>query len=191
MTRIIAGSAGGRRIRVPSGTNTRPTSDRVREALFSSLESELGELSELRFLDLFAGSGAIGIEARSRGAGHVTMVEQGKNAAGLIRRNCDDLGLSGCEVVALPVERVLSVPPLAPYDIVFADPPYALSDEAVADLLDQVVANSWAGSGAVLVVERSSRGSSVQWPSAVTGIQVRKYGETALWYGLAISASSQ
>jgi len=190
MTRIIAGSAGGRRIRVPSGTGTRPTSDRVREALFSALESELGGLSGLRFLDLFAGSGAIGIEARSRGAGHVSLVEEDKRAAALIRRNCDELGLSWCDVIALPAERFLSAPPVAPYDVVFADPPYAMSDSAVADLLGRLVSNGWAAPGALLVVERSSRSTELVWPRSVTKGRVRKYGETTLWYGIAREASS-
>lgn len=185
MTRIIAGSAGGRRIRVPTGTGTRPTSDRVREALFSALESELGTLAGLRFLDLFAGSGAIGIEASSRGAGHVTLVEHDKRAASIIRRNCDELGLSGCDVIAVPAERLLSAPPVAPYDVIFADPPYTMADQAVADLLGRLVSNGWAGPGALLVVERSSRGPDLVWPGSVTSDRVRKYGETVLWYGLA------
>jgi 16S rRNA (guanine966-N2)-methyltransferase len=189
MTRIIAGSAGGRRIRVPPGTGTRPTADRVREALFSALQSELGELTGLRFLDLFAGSGAIGLEARSRGAGHVTMVEQDRRAAALIRRNCDELGMSGCDVVALAVERFLETSPVAPYDVVFADPPYALSGEALSDLLGLVVVHGWAAPGALLVVERSARGPAVVWPATVTGVRVRKYGETAVWYAVTATTS--
>ena len=100
VTRIIAGSAGGRRLRTPTGQGTRPTSDRVREALFSSLGSQLGSLAGLRFLDLYAGSGAVGLEARSRGAEHVTLVERDAAAAGLIRRNSADLGFDGVTVVA-------------------------------------------------------------------------------------------
>src|SRR4051795_5085420 len=97
MTRIIGGTAGGRRIKAPSGDNTRPTSDRVREALFSSIDAELGSVTGLRFLDLYAGSGAVGLEARSRGAGVVTMVEHDRRTAGLIRENPRDLGFEHVE----------------------------------------------------------------------------------------------
>ena len=126
MTRIIGGTAGGRRIKAPAGESTRPTSDRVREALFSSLEASLGSLTGLRFLDLYAGSGAIGLEARSRGAGVVTCVEHDRRTAGLIRDNVRALGFGGVEVVAAAVDRALAQPPRAPYDVVFLDPPYPM-----------------------------------------------------------------
>ena len=87
MTRIIGGDAGGRRLRTPTGAGTRPTSDRVREALFSAVDAALGSLHGLRFLDLYAGSGAVGLEARSRGAGVVTLVEQDRRTATVIREN--------------------------------------------------------------------------------------------------------
>src|SRR5665811_1194503 len=105
MTRIIGGAAGGRRIKAPAGDNTRPTSDRVREALFSSIDAGLGSISGLRFLDLYAGSGAVGLEARSRGAGVVTLVEHDKRTASLIRVNVATLGFSGVEVVNSTVAR--------------------------------------------------------------------------------------
>ena len=100
MTRIIGGSAGGRRLKAPVGERTRPTSDRVREALFSSLDAELGSITGLRFLDLYAGSGAVGLEARSRGAGVVTLVEQDRRTVAVIRDNVRTLGLSRVDVVA-------------------------------------------------------------------------------------------
>src|SRR3954465_6966980 len=100
MTRIIGGSAGGRRIDVPRGPRTRPTSDRVREALFSAIESWCGSLSGLRFLDLYAGSGAVGLEAWSRGAGVVTMVEQDRRTASMISANARALGFPKADVVA-------------------------------------------------------------------------------------------
>jgi 16S rRNA (guanine966-N2)-methyltransferase len=98
MTRIIGGTARGRRLKAPSGDQTRPTSDRVREALFSSVVSEIGSMNGLRFLDLYAGSGAVGLEARSRGAGSVTLVEQDRRTASLIRDNARSLGFAEVEV---------------------------------------------------------------------------------------------
>src|SRR5689334_7957728 len=103
MTRIIGGTAGGRRLRTPTGDATRPTSDRVREALFSTLESQLGSLTGLRVLDLYAGSGAVGLEAMSRGAGVVTAVESDRRTAGLAQDNARTLGFHRVEVLAQPV----------------------------------------------------------------------------------------
>src|SRR5262245_35713105 len=107
MTRIIGGKAGGRRISTPRGVNTRPTSDRVREALFSAIESWCGSLAGLRFLDLYAGSGAVGLEAWSRGAGVVTLVEQDRRTASMISANARTLGFSRAQVVAQPVLTTL------------------------------------------------------------------------------------
>src|SRR5690349_24184329 len=131
MTRIIGGAAGGRRLQTPTGDATRPTSDRVREALFSALESQLGSLSGLRFLDLYAGSGAVGLEAGSRGAASVTLVESDRRTAALIEDNARTVGIAA-QVLAQPVARVLATSPAAPYDVVFADPPYPLSEEDLA-----------------------------------------------------------
>ena len=129
MTRIIGGSAGGRRITAPAGQHTRPTTDRVREALFSSIESWCGSLQGLRFLDLYAGSGAVGLEAWSRGAGVVTLVESDRRTARLIGDNARTLGFAKADVVApAPVAATLAEPPAAPYDVVFLDPPYPLDD---------------------------------------------------------------
>src|SRR6478735_4951588 len=128
MTRIIGGAAGGRRISTPRGVLTRPTSDRVREALFSAIESWCGSLRGLRFLDLYAGSGAIGLEAWSRGAGVVTLVEQDRRTAALVRDNARTIGFSKAVVVASSVAGTLRRSPAAPYDVVFLDPPYPLAD---------------------------------------------------------------
>lgn len=185
MTRIIGGTAGGRRIKAPAGDRTRPTSDRVREALFSSLDAELGSIGGLRFLDLYAGSGAVGLEARSRGAGAVTLVEQDRRTAGLIRDNLRGLGFSRVEVVVGAVGRVLATRPLAPYDVVFLDPPYALTDAEVHADLAALVEHGWLAVGAVLVVERGTRSGRVAWPDRLTGTRSRRYGETTLWYGRA------
>lgn len=182
MTRIIAGSAGGRRIRTPTGDNTRPTSDRVREALFSALESQLGSLGGLRFLDLYAGSGAIGLEARSRGAGVVTLVEHDRRTSGLIRDNARSLALD-VEVVATSVDRALGQMPRAPYDVVFADPPYSLPAAELTDALASLHAHGWLDPGALVVVERGSRSGDLVWPGGLTGDRSKRYGETTLWYG--------
>jgi 16S rRNA (guanine966-N2)-methyltransferase len=190
MTRIIAGDAGGRRIKVPSGEATRPTSDRVREALFSAVDAALGSLRGLRFLDLYAGSGAIGLEARSRGAGVVTLVEHDRRTARLIHENIASLGMSKVDVELSRVARVLERTPRAPYDVVFSDPPYALPlDDVEADLL-ALVDNGWLAHDALVVVERSSRGPGPTWPAGLTEERSRRYGETTLWYGHATAATS-
>ena len=183
MTRIIGGDAGGRRIKAPSGDRTRPTSDRVREALFSAIDAALGSLHGLRFLDLYAGSGAVGIEARSRHAGVVTLVERDRRAAAVIEENVRSLGLTYVDVLVADATRVLRQPPHAPYDVVFLDPPYALPvDDVVADLRS-LRDHGWLSHGALVVVERSSREQALPWPRGFTGDRTRRYGETALWYG--------
>jgi 16S rRNA (guanine966-N2)-methyltransferase len=182
MTRIIGGRAGGRRIATPRGVNTRPTSDRVREALFSAVESWCGSLSGLRFLDLYAGSGAVGLEAWSRGAGVVTLVEQDRRTAALIAANAKDLGFIRANIVTGTVAMTLARTPTAPYDVVFIDPPYVLSDaEVIADLAS-LRDRGWLVPGALVVVERGSRGPEPIWPNGFTDIREKKYGETVLWY---------
>src|ERR1700758_1194625 len=113
MTRVIAGTAGGRRLAVPPGMSTRPTSDRAREGLFASVLSELGSLDDKRVLDLYAGSGAVGLEALSRGAAHVLLVESDPRAARVIRDNVEAIGLPGAEVLTDRAERVLCRGPAA------------------------------------------------------------------------------
>ncbi len=189
MTRIIGGTAGGRRLETPRGQATRPTSDRVREALFSAIESRTGSLDGLRFLDLYAGSGAVGLEAWSRGAGVVTMVEQDRRTAALIARNAATLGFTRARVVANSVATVLGSAPAAPYDVVFSDPPYPLSDEAVTADLTALVAHGWLVPGALVVVERAARRSAVSWPEGIEEGRTKRYGETALWYGHATPAA--
>ena len=137
MTRVIAGTAGGRRLAVPPGTSTRPTSDRAREGLFASVLSELGSLDDRRVLDLYAGSGAVGLEALSRGAAHVLLVESDARAAGVIKANIATVGMAGATVVTDRAERLLARPPASTdrYDLVFADPPYAVTPAAVGRVL--------------------------------------------------------
>src|SRR5688500_5859591 len=182
MTRIIGGTAGGRRIDAPRGTSTRPSSDRVREALFSAIESRTGSLDGLRFLDLYAGSGAVGLEAWSRGAGVVTMVEQDRRTAALITRNAAALGFARARVVAASVTAFLASPPAAPYDVVFSDPPYPMSDAEVDADLGALVAHGWLVPGALVVVERAVKRTVVTWPGGIEEDRTKRYGETALWY---------
>jgi 16S rRNA (guanine966-N2)-methyltransferase len=181
--RIVAGQAGGRRLAVPPGHRTRPTSDRTREALFGTLAA-LVELAGARVLDLYAGSGAVGLEAVSRGAAAALLVDADARAAATATANATALGLADRVTVRRDrVDRVLAAPPAGPYDLVFADPPYALPDAEVDVILATLVGNSWLAPGAVLAVERSSRGAGPAWPAGVRAIKARRYGEGMLWYG--------
>lgn len=180
MTRIISGRAGGRRLRTPPGSRTRPTSDRVREALFSSVEAEFGSLDGLAVLDLYAGSGAVGLEAASRGADRVVLVEGHPPTARLVATNARDLGLT-VEVTGASVATVLATRPPAPFDLVFADPPYDLSEQLEADLA-ALADHGWLGPDALVVVERSARSMEPSWPEGWIVERRKRYGETALWY---------
>ncbi len=187
MTRIIGGSAGGRRLATPKGDATRPTSDRVREALFSAIDAWCGSWHGLRVLDLYAGSGAIGLEALSRGAEAATLVEQDRRTAALIATNARTLGFAA-DVVTSAVASHLARGTTAPYHVVFLDPPYPLSDEAVAADLAALVRHDWLADDALVVVERGARGASIVWPPGIEAGRVRRYGETVLGYGHAESA---
>lgn len=180
MTRIIAGSYGGRQLSTPQGDATRPTTDRVREALFSSLQSEFGSLEGLRVLDLFAGSGAVGLEAASRGAAHVDLVENDRLAGQTIAANIKQLGCNVAQVRVQPVERFVLSSPAAAYDLIFLDPPYVFAQEALQVLL--VAISTWLSDDGVIVVERSRR-DPVVWPEPLVGLRDKKYGDTILWYG--------
>jgi 16S rRNA (guanine966-N2)-methyltransferase len=182
VTRIIGGRAGGRRIEAPRGSATRPTTDRVREALFSAVEAAVGSLEGLRFLDLYAGSGAVGLEAWSRGAGVVTLVEQDRRTARLVRRNAEALGFPRAEVLAAGVDGVLRRTPAAPYDVVFLDPPYPTSEDEVDGVLASLVAHDWLCPDAVVVVERGARSPAPGWPDGLEADRTRSYGETSLHY---------
>jgi 16S rRNA (guanine966-N2)-methyltransferase len=179
MTRIVAGAAGGRRLQVPPGSRTRPTSDRAREGLFSALTS-LTDLSGARFLDLYAGTGAVGLEALSRGAESVLLVENDARAAAVLRANVKALGLPGADVRIERAERLVTSAAPQSYDVVFADPPYSVD---LGDVLDALVRNGWIGD--LVVVERASRDADLRWPEGVQALQARRYGDTTLWYGRA------
>jgi 16S rRNA (guanine966-N2)-methyltransferase len=154
----------------------------VREALFSAIESWCGSLSGLRFLDLYAGSGAVGLEAWSRGAGVVTLVEHDRRTASMIASNARAVGYGKAEVVAAPVSGTLARAPRAPYDVVFLDPPYAQPDKDVVADLAALRDHEWLVPGAMVVVERGSRGAEPAWPEGFVDTREKKYGETVLWY---------
>jgi len=182
VTRIVAGSAGGRRLAVPR-RGTRPTSDRVREALFSAVEAAM-DLTDARVLDLYAGTGALGLEALSRGAGHALLVESDPGALAVLRANIATLGLTGALARQARVTAVLADPPDEPFDLVFADPPYALDGPALRADLDALVTNGWLRSGALVIVERARRSGPPDWPAALPPGKVRRYGDTELhWAG--------
>lgn len=170
--RVIGGVARGRRLAAPPGRDTRPTSDRTREALFSSIVSIRGPLDGSRFVDLYAGSGAVGLEALSRGAAYVLLVERDQQALAVLRRNVEAVGLPGAEVRAVEVERIDD----SGFDVVFADPPYA-------DPVDLEHLAARAAPGGLLVVERSRRDPPLAWPADVERLRERHYGEGTLWYG--------
>ncbi|MER7796165.1 16S rRNA (guanine(966)-N(2))-methyltransferase RsmD [Microbacterium sp. NPDC096154] len=185
MTRIIAGAAGGVRLDVPS-SGTRPTSDRVRESLFGALEAG-GALHGARVLDLYAGSGALGLEAASRGAASVDLVERAKPAAAIVRRNAEAVRRS-MGAVAPPVRVHASAvgtylrSTSGAFDLVFLDPPYDLPDRDLASDLAALAGSLT--SGALVVVERSSRSAAPDWRGAgLEPLRDRAYGDTALWWG--------
>lgn len=182
MIRVVAGSAGGRRLVVPTGSSTRPTSDRVREAMFSTLTTLLGGWDDASVLDLYAGSGALGIEALSRGAHRCVFVENDRRAVDAIERNLAGTGLDGGSVVRSDVARVVAELAEAPFDLVLLDPPYSLAAPDLVAVLSSLAGNRWLALDAVLAVERSSREPAPSWPSGTSLLRERRYGETRLWY---------
>ncbi|WP_059011738.1 16S rRNA (guanine(966)-N(2))-methyltransferase RsmD [Streptomyces specialis] len=184
MTRVIAGIAGGRRLAVPPGGGTRPTSDRAREGLFSTWTALRGPLDGARVLDLYGGSGAVGLEALSRGAAHALLAETDARAARTIRDNIRSLGLPGAELRSARAEQLVAAPPAGdPYDLVFLDPPYAVGDDDLREILLTLVTHGWLTAGALVTVERSTRGGAFHWPDRFQELRSRRYGEGTLWYG--------
>ena len=200
---MIAGEAGGRRLAVPDGRDTRPTSDRAREGLFATISSIVGPLAGARVLDLYAGSGAVGLEALSRGAEHVLLVEHGARAARVIRaehrgdraarrRGRRRPGGTGAGPRARPAGGQDGTAPAGGqdgtaegrYDVVFADPPYALADAAVTQVLSLLAEQGWLAPGALVIVERATRSRPLSWPDGFVPDRARRYGEATFWYGL-------
>ncbi|TGO04297.1 16S rRNA (guanine(966)-N(2))-methyltransferase RsmD [Serinibacter arcticus] len=180
MARIIAGTHGGRTVAVPA-KGTRPTTDRVREALFARLDHD-DLVDGVEVLDLYAGSGALGLEAASRGASRVVLVEAARQAAQVCRDNVTSLGLSRVvEVVPRRVEAYLASAPSRSggFGLVFVDPPYEMGEDELARVLDALVAHL-DEDDAVVVVERSTRSPAPTLPPALELWQTRTYGETAL-----------
>ena len=178
VTRIVAGTAGGRRLKVPP-KGTRPTSDRVREALFSSLEAMM-DLDGAKVLDLYAGSGALGFEALSRGAAHATFVESDKRAAEILKANAKELGFANTMIANRSAEAYVAVEG-GKFDVVFADPPYAVTDDELKKVLHGLAGRL--AEDAVLIVERASRSSEPAWPDEVEPLRAKRYGDTAVYWG--------
>ncbi|MDN3904217.1 16S rRNA (guanine(966)-N(2))-methyltransferase RsmD [Arthrobacter sp. YD2] len=184
MSRIIAGAAGGTTLYSVPGDGTRPTTDRVKEALFSRLES-YDILQDARVLDLFAGSGALGVESASRGARSVDLVELADKAAATCRSNADLvsklLGHSRVNVHRAKAETYLMrVPADVRWDLVFIDPPYALTEGELDAVLTPLAGHL--AEGAVVVLERSTRSPEPGWPAGLERFSEKKYGETTLWF---------
>jgi len=184
MTRIISGAAGGTPLNAVPGSLTRPTTDRVKEALFSRLDA-FDVISGARVLDLYAGSGSLGVESASRGAQAVDLVESDAKASAVCQRNADLIdGVLGRKTVSVhrsKVEPFLDrTPGTAAWDLVFLDPPYPLDEGALAAVLQKLAGHLAAG--AVVVVERSSRSPEPEWPDGLARFADKKYGETRLWF---------
>jgi len=184
MSRIVAGTAKGRRLAVPD-RGTRPTSERAREALFSSLAT-LMDIDGAPVLDLFAGSGAVGLEALSRGASAVDLVENDRVACDVLRKNIAAVGLPGATLHRAPAAAYLGGRPDVPFELAFLDPPYALAEEALAALLAELCTPKWLAREAVVVIERAARGAPPTWPEGVNVIKNKRYGAGVLWYGRAL-----
>ena len=176
MPRIVAGAARGRRLSAPVGPGTRPTSDRAREGLFSTLQSLL-DVDGARVLDLYAGTGALGLEALSRGAASATLVEDDPGALRVLRDNVAAVRLPGAHVVADRVERFLDGPPEPRYDLALIDPPY---EHDVVPVLAALL--PWLAGDAVVAVERRTRDGELGWPAGYAALRSRRYGEATLWY---------
>jgi len=152
----------------------------------------LGSLDGVSVLDLYAGSGAVGLEALSRGASQATLVESDPAAAQVIRKNIAAVGLPGAILVCDRVDRVLrrGPSPGGPCRFVFADPPYAIGEDDLAGMLRALADQGWLAAGALIVVERDARSGPPPWPAGYASDRSRKYGYTALWYGRASGGSS-
>lgn len=183
MTRIISGRAGGRRLKVPDA-GTRPTSDRVRESLFSSLQSAF-DFDGARVLDLYAGSGALGLEALSRGAAEAVLVDSAPGAQRVLQANLAAVGLPGGSIERCTVQDFLRRDQKV-FDLVLMDPPYRAGDAEVEQVLSALAAG-WLAAGATVVVERGATGGQIRWPAGFGDPWERRFGGThvtrAVWYG--------
>lgn len=183
MSRIIAGAAGGLRLASVPGTGTRPTTDRAKESLFAKLES-YGVLARARVLDIYAGSGALGCEALSRGAAAVLLVDSAAPAVRACRHNARNVlkavGETGRIQVIQAKARTYLAGSTETWDLVFYDPPYSLPNERVSTDMAALIPRLAAG--AIVVVERSVRDSEPHWPPGMRRFASKKHGETVLYY---------
>ena len=162
-----------------SGRGTRPTTDRVRESLFNVLAARIDFVGR-DVVDLYAGSGALGLEALSRGAASALFVESDARAASVIAQNIASLGVRGASVRRGTVAAVLAGGAARPVDLVFADPPYEVDDAAISEMLVALVAGGWSTPGTVAVVERSASGPEIGWPDEWSVWSARRYGDTRI-----------
>jgi 16S rRNA (guanine966-N2)-methyltransferase len=189
VSRIIAGTVGGRRIATPRGTATRPTTDRVREALFSVIASWAGRgqdspgesLRGLAFADLYAGSGAVGLEAASRGASPVVLVESDRRVLELVRANARSLEVP-VEIRGMPVEQLARRQADLSFSVAFVDPPYAMSSAMLGEVLADLDEHGWLAARCLIVAERSRRSPDLAMPAGFTS-WTKAYGETLLHFG--------
>lgn len=183
--RIIAGLGKGRNLFSPSG-ETRPTSDRAREALFSTLESEFGSLNDLAFLDLYCGSGAVGVEALSRGAAVVYAVDKEEKATAIARQNFELLesltGIGTNSVFTSSVGKFLEKGSDLAFDIIFLDPPYDLPNNEIEKSLESIVSNGFLKNSSIVAIERDSKSKPLKWPAGLKESKVRKYGAATIFY---------
>ena len=184
--RIIAGRAKGRNIDSVA-SSTRPTSDRAREALFSTLASEFGELDGLQVLDLYAGTGAIALEALSRGASIVHAVEKDESAAQAIEKNYENIKSAQCSgtfhLYTMGVHRFLQDRAQMQYHFVYIDPPYEVDDLDVVETLIQLVTGGFLHPQALIAVERNSRVREISWPEGLEQVREKNYGQATIFYG--------
>jgi 16S rRNA (guanine966-N2)-methyltransferase len=183
--RIIAGMAKGRNLFSPIGA-TRPTSDRAREALFSSLESEFGSMSDLNFLDLYCGSGAVGAEALSRGAAVVYAIDNDDKATTVARQNLELLqnisGVGTYNVVTSSVGKFLEKGADLTFDVVFVDPPYDLPNNEIEKTMEALLRNGFLKPSSVIAIERDAKSRPLNWPAGLQEVKQRKYGAAMIIY---------
>ena len=179
--RVVAGAYGGRRLRAPRGESTRPTADRIREALFSILGDEV---RGARVLDLFAGSGALAVEALSRGAAEAVLVESDKRAAATVAANLKALDLTPAARLLTMTAEAFCRQPQEPFDLVLLDPPYATGLPSLYGLLDRLHDSGGLADGALVVVERERRDADLDGapPAFLVSDRRRTYGDTTLLY---------
>jgi len=182
--RIIAGSSKGKTLLSPTG-KTRPTSDRAREGLFSSLDSEFGSMSDLNFLDLFSGSGAVGVEALSRGAANVYSIEDHAPIAGVAAKNFALVtnSIGKFTVITSTAERFVATPHQLSFDIIFMDPPYEVENSVIEKILSDVNSNNLLKRNGIIAIERETKKAQFAWPQPFIEEKVRSYGQGSIFYG--------